>query len=121
MIETDGPYEGAKCSSTEHAHHQGEDDSVWTQYERNMEFYEWCKARGMYIHVRELPLCPAILFDCRLSAVSPEAVGRRPPILTTCAVRASPLHASVRAQDHHAEPRMPRCAFCRDQQRRDGL
>ena len=37
MIETDGPYEGAKCSSTEHAHHQGEDDSVWTHYERNME------------------------------------------------------------------------------------
>ena len=50
MIETDGPYEGAKCSSTEHAHHRGEVDSVWTQYERNMQFYEWCRARGMYIH-----------------------------------------------------------------------
>ena len=35
---------------TEHAHHQGEGDSVWTQYERNMQFYAWCKARGMYIH-----------------------------------------------------------------------
>jgi hypothetical protein len=28
----------------------GEADSAWTQYERNMEFYAWCKARGMYIH-----------------------------------------------------------------------
>lgn len=50
MIETDGPYEGARCSSTQHAYHQGEGDSVWTQYERNMQFYAWCKARGMYIH-----------------------------------------------------------------------
>lgn len=50
MIETDGPYEGAKCSSTSHNHHLGENDSAWTQYERNMEFYEWCRSRGMYIH-----------------------------------------------------------------------
>jgi hypothetical protein len=50
MIETDGPYEGAKCSSRNHSHHMGENDSVWTQYERNMEFYEWCRQRGMYIH-----------------------------------------------------------------------
>jgi hypothetical protein len=50
MIETDGPYEGARCASTTHSHHLGEADSAWTQYERNMDFYAWCKARGMYIH-----------------------------------------------------------------------
>jgi len=31
MIETDGPYEGAKCASTTHSHHLGEADSAWTQ------------------------------------------------------------------------------------------
>lgn len=50
MIETDGPYEGHTCTSTTHAHHLGLADSIWTQYERNMKFYEWCRARGMYIH-----------------------------------------------------------------------
>ena len=50
MIETDGPYEGHTCASTTHAHHRGLSDSVWTQYERNMAFYEWCRARGIYIH-----------------------------------------------------------------------
>mmetsp|Transcript_39281 Transcript_39281/g.126227 ORF Transcript_39281/g.126227 Transcript_39281/m.126227 type:complete len:761 (-) Transcript_39281:56-2338(-) len=49
-IETDGPYEGQSCASKEHAHHRGEEDSAWTQYERNMEFYAWCKERGMYVH-----------------------------------------------------------------------
>lgn len=50
MIETDGPFEGSKCANESHTHHQGYGDSVWTQYERNMDFYAWCKARGMYIH-----------------------------------------------------------------------
>lgn len=31
MIETDGPYEGARCASTTHNHHRGENDSTWTQ------------------------------------------------------------------------------------------
>lgn len=50
MIETDGPFEGAHCSSHNHTYHLGMADSVWTQYERNMDFYAWCKTRGMYIH-----------------------------------------------------------------------
>ena len=50
MIETDGPYEGASCYSKTHSHHRGHADSEWTQYERNMEFYAWCRERGMYIH-----------------------------------------------------------------------
>mgnify|MGYP000564491319 CR=1 FL=1 len=50
MIETDGPFEGAKCYSTTHSHHKNHLDSVWTQYERNMDFYKWCRERGMYIH-----------------------------------------------------------------------
>ena len=31
-IETDGPFEGALCYSTNHSHHLGVADSVWTQY-----------------------------------------------------------------------------------------
>eukprot|EP00911_Craspedida_sp_UC1_P001207 UC1_evm2s912 len=49
-IETDGPFEGSTCASTNHTHHKGYNDSLWTQYERNMDFYAWCRARGMYIH-----------------------------------------------------------------------
>ena len=50
MIETDGPYEGHTCASTTHAHHRGLGDSVWTQYERSMVFYEWCREHGIYVH-----------------------------------------------------------------------
>ena len=46
MIETDGPYEGAKCANKSHTHHQGYGDSAWTQYERNMDFYSWCVWRS---------------------------------------------------------------------------
>jgi hypothetical protein len=49
-ITTDGPFEGAECHATNHSHHLGVHDSQWTQYERNMDFYAWCRARGMYIH-----------------------------------------------------------------------
>lgn len=38
-VETDGPYEGASCSSTTHTHHENLHDSVFTQWTRNMEFY----------------------------------------------------------------------------------
>ena len=37
MIETDGPFEGHECYSTSHSHHRNVNDSVWTQYERNMQ------------------------------------------------------------------------------------
>ena len=50
QITTDGPFEGAECYAHNHSHHLGVNDSQWTQYERNMEFYAWCRARGMYIH-----------------------------------------------------------------------
>ena len=46
VITTDGPYEGASCFNASHAHHNSVGDSHWTQYERNMEFYKWCKERG---------------------------------------------------------------------------
>ena len=50
-ITTDGPlFEGAECHATNHSHHLGVLDSQWAQYERNMDFYAWCRARGMYIH-----------------------------------------------------------------------
>jgi len=49
-IETDGPYEGDVCYNASHAHHNSAGDSHWRQYERNMDFYAWCKQRGIYIH-----------------------------------------------------------------------
>ena len=38
---SDGPYEGAKCSSTTHSHHQGEEDSVWTQCTATLCCQQW--------------------------------------------------------------------------------
>ena len=73
MIETDGPYEGAKCSSTNHSYHMGYNDSVWTQYERNMEFYEWYKARGMYIHAPDPFYMRGINVRCNMSPPCPVA------------------------------------------------
>ena len=49
-VETDGPYEGESCSSTNHSHHRNLHDSVYTQYQRNMDFYHDLIATGVYIN-----------------------------------------------------------------------
>jgi hypothetical protein len=50
VIETDGPYHGYECASTQHKYHRGREDSRWVQWERQALFYRGCRARGIYIN-----------------------------------------------------------------------
>ncbi len=49
-IETDGPYGGYGCSSTNHSHHQGESDSVYRQNLLQGEFFKILREKEMYIN-----------------------------------------------------------------------
>jgi len=50
VIETDGPYHGYPCHSTEHKYHHGLDDSYRVNWEKQAEFYRACVDRGLYIN-----------------------------------------------------------------------
>ena len=50
IIETDGPFHGDVCASTEHPHHDSLDDSQVRQWERCAWFYRECRKRGVYIN-----------------------------------------------------------------------
>ena len=50
FIEHDGPYPGDVCASTSHPGHQGLEDSQWAQWKLQCEFYQWCKANGVFIN-----------------------------------------------------------------------
>ncbi|MDD8052432.1 MAG: alpha-galactosidase [Verrucomicrobiota bacterium] len=50
-LEHDGSYPGDLCASTQHADHRGLQDSQWKQWARIREFYQWCRARGVYLNV----------------------------------------------------------------------
>ena len=39
MVETDGPYSGYSCSSTNHSHHTGASDSVYYQQQLQVQIY----------------------------------------------------------------------------------
>jgi hypothetical protein len=49
-IETDGPYEGAACASTEHAYHSNVNDSYFNQWKRNMDWYHFLREKQIYIN-----------------------------------------------------------------------
>ena len=51
LLEHDGSYPGDPCASTTHPGHRGLDDSVWTQWRTITDFYQWCRARGVYLNV----------------------------------------------------------------------
>lgn len=51
LLEHDGSYPGDVCISSEHPGHKGLEDSQWTQYETITQFYQWCRARGVYLNV----------------------------------------------------------------------
>jgi hypothetical protein len=53
VIETDGPYHGYECASTEHKYHHGRGDSRWVQWEKQVQFYKGCLERGLYINSPE--------------------------------------------------------------------
>jgi hypothetical protein len=51
MLDTDGPYGGAKCASKNHSHHHDENDSVYWQTRYQSEFYHELRRQGLYLHV----------------------------------------------------------------------
>lgn len=51
LLEHDGSYPGDTCASTTHPGHEGFGDSQWTQWRTITEFYQWCRARGVYLNV----------------------------------------------------------------------
>ena len=51
VLEHDGSYPGDVCASTRHPGHRDLLDSQWTQWTRIVQFYRWCRARGVYLNV----------------------------------------------------------------------
>jgi len=50
-FEHDGSYPGDVCAATTHPGHNGLADSQWNQFRTIAEFYQWCRARGVYLTV----------------------------------------------------------------------
>ncbi|MCL5004931.1 MAG: alpha-galactosidase [Acidobacteria bacterium] len=50
-LENDGSYPGDVCASIHHPGHRGLEDSQWTQWKEITSFYQWCRARGIYLNV----------------------------------------------------------------------
>ena len=51
LLEHDGSYPGDVCASTTHPGHRGLDDSQWAQFQIIAKFYQWCRARAIYLNV----------------------------------------------------------------------
>jgi len=51
VLEHDGSYPGDVCASTSHPGHRGLEDSQWMQWSKIADFYQWCRARGVYLNV----------------------------------------------------------------------
>ncbi len=51
VLEHDGSYPGDVCASTNHPGHTGLADSQWKQWRVIADFYQWCRARGIYLNV----------------------------------------------------------------------
>jgi hypothetical protein len=51
VFENDGSYPGDPCASTTHPGHRGYEDSQWNQWRQIAGFYQWCRARGIYLNV----------------------------------------------------------------------
>lgn len=50
MLETDGPYGGGSCSSRNHTHHTGLNDSVYQQNRLQSKFFKSLRDRGIYVN-----------------------------------------------------------------------
>ncbi len=51
LLEHDGSYPGDVCASKDHPGHKGLNDSRWEQYETISQFYQWCRANGIYLNI----------------------------------------------------------------------
>src|SRR5438105_5032296 len=54
LLEHDGSYPGGVCASTNHPGHGRLEDSQWTQWKTITDYYQWCRARGIYLNVPDL-------------------------------------------------------------------
>jgi len=50
MVETDGPYPGYVCTSTNHSHHRDATDSVYWQLKLQSRMYRILRDKGVYIN-----------------------------------------------------------------------
>jgi len=50
MVETDGPYGGYACSSTNHSHHEDVTDSIYSQLKLQSHMYRVLRDREVYIN-----------------------------------------------------------------------
>ena len=50
MLETDGPYGGGACASTNHSHHNGWEDSVYQQTRLQNELFRELRSLGIYVN-----------------------------------------------------------------------
>ena len=50
MLETDGPYGGGSCASTNHTHHHGLEDSVYRQTQLQNQFYAEMRNINVYVN-----------------------------------------------------------------------
>lgn len=50
MLETDGPYGGEVCSSHNHVHHHGLEDSVYRQTALQGQFYAELRKKNVYVN-----------------------------------------------------------------------
>jgi len=50
MVETDGPYSGYSCSSTNHSHHEGVSDSIYWQLKLQSQMYRRLRELEVYIN-----------------------------------------------------------------------
>jgi hypothetical protein len=51
MLEHDGSYPGDTCAAHDHPGHRGLEDSQWAQHQAIAEFYQWCRANGVYLNI----------------------------------------------------------------------
>jgi len=51
LLEHDGSYPGDACTAKHHPGHRGHADSRWNQYRVISQFYQWCRAEGIYLNV----------------------------------------------------------------------
>jgi len=50
MVETDGPYPGYQCTSTNHSHHEDVADSVYSQLKLQSRMYRILRNREVYVN-----------------------------------------------------------------------
>lgn len=50
MLETDGPYGGQDCHSTNHSHHEGHSDAMYQQTQQQAAFYSNLRSKNVYIN-----------------------------------------------------------------------